>query len=250
VEAAASAFATAPATGHGRGGPAMTLAVDSGSWRVEVRAAAPDSADIARSVGGGGAASVELRPGSLVLVKNRRGGNHGAVELSPDYTWDFKIHGATWNTTLDLSGLRVSGIELDSGAGNVTATLPAPIGEVPIRVNSGLVGVTLHRPRNTALHATVSSGSVKVRLDDKPIRAATSDVQWDTPGALQCNDRYDLTVSSGCVRVAMDDSAPASPTVQSASASDGGDASAWRSDEGVRLVLDGIEQRLDQHRAG
>ena len=63
-------------------------------------------------------------PDSLVLVKNRRGGDHGAVELNPNYTWYFKIHGGTWNTVLDLSGLRISGIELDSGAGNVTCTLP------------------------------------------------------------------------------------------------------------------------------
>ena len=60
---------------------------------------------------------MEVRPDNLVLVKNRRGGNHGAVELNPDYTWYFKIHGGTWNTVLDLSGLSVSGIELDSGAG-------------------------------------------------------------------------------------------------------------------------------------
>ena len=176
-----SAFSEPPAARGGPGGQAMTLAIDSGSWKVLVRAAASDTVDIATSTGGGGAASVEIRPGSLVLVKNRRGGDHGAVELSPNYTWYFKIHGGTWNTVLDLAGLRVSGIELDSGVGNVTCTLPAPVGVVPIRVNSGIVGVTLHRPRTTAVHAAISQGSVKVRLDDQPMRLK-SDVQWDTPG--------------------------------------------------------------------
>lgn len=245
VEAAASAFTTPPPTGRGPGGQAMTLAIDSGSWRVLVRAAAPGTADIATSVGGGGAASVEVRPDNLVLVKNRRGGDHGAVELSPDYTWYFKVHGGTWNVVLDLSGLRVSGIELDSGTGNVTCTLPAPIGAVPIRVNSGIVGVTLHRPRDTAVRATVSSGSVKVRFDDKPIRAMASDVKWETPGAMRSNDRYDLTVYSGCVRVSMDASASTGPQVPSPpAAADSGNASMWRPDQGVSLILDGIEQRL------
>ncbi len=131
IEAAVSAFIDTPAPARGRGGQLMTLAIDSGSWRVLVRAASPDTVDVATSNGGGGAASVEMRPGNLVLVKNRRGGDHGAVELSPNYTWYFKIHGGTWNTVLDLSGLRISGIELDSGAGNVTCTLPAPTGVVP-----------------------------------------------------------------------------------------------------------------------
>src|SRR5580658_9723213 len=207
IESAVSAFTEQPAASGGPGGQAMTLAIDSGSWKVFVHAAKSDTVDIASSTGGGGAASVEVRPGSLVLVKNRRGGDHGAVELSPNYTWYFKIHGGTWNTVLDLAGLRISGIELDSGVGNLTCTLPAPVGFVPIRVNSGIVGVTLHRPRSTAVHGAISQGSVKVRLDDQAMRLK-SDMQWDTPGAMQATDRYDLTVYSGCVRVTMDDAAP------------------------------------------
>lgn len=250
VEAAASAFTTPYTTGRKQSAQVMTLAIDSGSWRVLVRAAAPGAVDLATSVGGGGAASVEARPGNLVLVKNRRGGDHGAVELSPNNTWYFKIHGGTWNTVLDLSGLTVSGIELDSGASNVTCTLPAPKGVVPIRVNSGIVGVTLHRPRTTAVHAALSSGSVKVRMDDKPIRALTSDVQWETPGAMRNPDRYELTVYSGCVRVSMDTAAPAGAPVTKSPPSGTGDASTWRADEGVSLILDGIEKRLSESRAG
>jgi len=248
-EAAVSAFIDTPAPAGGRGGQLMTLAIDSGSWRVLVRAAASNAVDVASSTGGGGAASVEMRPGNLVLVKNRRGGDHGAVELSPNYTWYFKIHGGTWNTVLDLSGLRISGIELDSGAGNVTCTLPAPIGVVPIRVNSGIVGVTFHRPRDTAVHAVVSQGSVRVRLDDKPIRL-TSDVEWDTPGAKQAVNRYDLTVYSGCVRVTMDADAPAARGAAPASDAAASDRSSSRSDQGISLVLDGIEKRLSERRAG
>ncbi len=247
VEAAVAGSTDPPAAARGHGGRLMTLAVDSGSWRVLVRAASSDTADVATSTGGGGAASVEMRPGSLVLVKNRRGGDHGAVELSPDYTWYFKVHGGTWNTVLDLSGLRISGIELDSGAGNVTCTLPAPAGVVPIRVNSGIVGVTLHRPRKAAVHAMVAQGSVKVRLDDKPIRL-TSDVEWDTPGAMEAPDRYDLSVSSGCVRVTMDAAAPPVTVAAPAPVPASGDPSTWRADQGISLVLDGIEQRLSERR--
>ena len=74
AEAAASAFVIPHPAMQRRGGQVMTLAIDSGSWRVLVRAAAPGGADLTTSVGGGGAASVEVRPDNLVLVKNRRGG--------------------------------------------------------------------------------------------------------------------------------------------------------------------------------
>jgi hypothetical protein len=182
-----------------------------------------------------------------VLVRNRRGGNRGGVELSPEYTWYVKVHGGTWNTILDLSGLRISGIELDSGAGNVSCTLPRPTGVVPIRVNSGIVGVSFRRPRDAAVHATISSGSAKVRLDERPIRAVTSDMQWETPGAFGSDNRYELTVYSGCVRVTMDASAPEVPQPPRLSApSDAGDDPAGRLDQGVRLILDGIEKRLSR----
>jgi len=149
---------------------------------------------------------------------------------------------------LDLSGLRVSGIELDSGAANVTCTLPAPVGVVPIRVNSGIVGVTLHRPRNTAAHAMVSSGSMRVRFDDKPIRAVTTDVQWDSAVPMR-SDRYDLAVYSGCVRVTLDTAAPVTRSAAQASGSTEDD-SERRADQGVSLVLDGIEKRLGDRRSG
>ena len=248
VEAAASTVVVAEATWRPHHGALMTLAIDSGSWRVAVRAAPAGTVDVATSVGGGGAPSVDIRPDGVVLVRNRRGGNRGGVELSPAYTWHIKVHGGTWNTALDLGGLRVSGVELDSGAGNVSCTLPAPIGVVPIRVNSGIVGVTLHRPRGAAVHATVSSGSAKVRLDDRLIRAVGPDVHWDAPGAAGSADRYDLTVCSGCVRVTMDTSAPGGPPPpRSTAAPDAGGDSAERRDQGVSLILDGIESRLSRH---
>jgi TetR/AcrR family transcriptional regulator, tetracycline repressor protein len=237
VETTASVLVTADATVQPPRGSPMTLAIDSGSWRVAVGAAPAGTVDAARSVGGGGAPSVELRP--------RRGGNRGGVELSRQHAWNIKVHGGTWNTVLDLSGLRVTGIELDSGAGNVSCILPAPVGVVPIRVNSGIVGVTLRRPRDTAVHAIVSSGSAKVRLDDRPIRAVTADVQWETPGALLAADRYDLTVYSGCVRVTLDASAPGGARpARPSPAADRADASGAPAQQGVGLILDGIERRL------
>jgi AcrR family transcriptional regulator len=246
VEVAAFALLTPGLRVRPQHGVPMTVAIDSGSWRVMVGAAPPGTREPATSVGGGGAPSVEVRPDGVVLVRNRRGGNQGGVELSPDYTWHVKVHGGTWNTTLDLRGLRLSGMELDSGAGNVSCILPRPSGVVPIKVNSGLVRVTFSRPRDAAVHATLSSGSAKVRLDDRPIRAVTSDVDWQsTPGAASSHDRYELTVFSGCVRVSMDASAPDGP--QPPRPSTEPDAAAGptaRVDQGLGLILDGIEKRL------
>ena len=243
VDVAATAGMAGPAVFEEH--PAMTLAIDTGSWRVNVRPGTADMIEAAESVGGGGAASVEQRPDGQVIVRSRRGGNRGAVLLNPRYTWHIKLHGGTWNNELDLSGLRVSGVELDSGAGNVAITLPAPQGIVPVKVNSGLVGVALHRPAGTAAEAIVKSGSVKLRFDGHPLKATAMDVQWESPGASRSRDRYEVTVHSGCVRVTLD--AGARPAQQHPAPPPTADAPAasW-SPAIVEMLIDGIERRLSR----
>lgn len=252
AEAAAAAFALIVdvAATAGMAGPAvfeehpvMTLAIDTGSWRVNVRAGAADMIEAAESVGGGGAASVELRDGHAV-VRSRRGGNRGSVLLNPRYSWHIKLHGGTWNNELDLTGLRVSSVELDSGAGNVAITLPAPEGVVPVKVNSGLVGVALHRPLGAAAEAIVKSGSVKLRFDGHPMKATAMDVHWESPGASRSRDRYEVTVHSGCVRVTLDANAPASrPSPPPAAAGGSAPAASW-TPAIVEMLIDGIASRL------
>ena len=223
--------------------PAMTLAIDTGSWRVNVRAGTADMIEAAQSVGGGGAASVEIRDGRAI-VRSRRGGNRGSVLLNPRYAWQIKLHGGTWNNELDLTGLRVTGVELDSGAGNVAITLPAPEGLVPVKVNSGLVGVALHRPLGTAAQAIVKSGSVKLRFDGHPMKATGVDVHWESPGASRSRDRYEVTVHSGCVRVTLDASAPAARAHAAPPVTDGGAPAASWAPAIVELLIDGIARRL------
>ena len=220
----------------------LTLAIDSGSWRAAVRAGSAASPEVATSVGGGGAPSVEFDGQRRVVMRNRRGGKGGAVELNPVYTWAIKVHGATWNTVLDLRGLRIAGVELDSGAGNLACTLPAPLGAVPLRVNSGIIGVSFHRPRGTALHATVSPGSTRIRIDDHAVRVVSEDSLAGTPGALGRPDRYELVVCSGCVKISMDDTAPVVASPPPAAMA----AAAATPVDSVALLLDGIAARLQR----
>lgn len=239
---AAACVAPAPAPPNG-GNRETTLAIDSGSYRVTVHAGPPHMVEPAASVGGGGAASLVMRDPGHVIVRGRRGGNRGAVLLNPQHAWHLKVHGGTWNTTANLSGLRLRGVELDSGAGNVSIVLPAPIGAVPIKVSSGLVGVTLRRPRSAAAHALVHSGSVKVRFDGRPLRVVPSDVEWETPGASRSRNRYELTVHSGCVKVAMDATAPdvASPVTEPSVM---GEPASTSLGDAVGVILDGVAARL------
>lgn len=118
--------------------------------------------------------------------------------------------------------------------------LPRPKGVVPIIVSGGVVGVALHRPPGVAVVADVSPGAVRLKLDAFSIKAAASDVHWESAGASASPNRYELRVSSGAVQVSLDEIAtdePAPPT-EPLSAPAGPGASA------LDILLDGVEARV------
>src|SRR5439155_300870 len=83
-----------------------------------------------------------------------------------------------------------------------------PTGLVPIHISSGVVNVSLHRPRAAAVVAVAHTGAVKLKLDDFSTKVVISDVHWQSEGALEAQDRFDLDVSSGAVDLSLDTYTP------------------------------------------
>jgi len=177
-----------------------------------------------------------------VVVRRLRGVGRGEIELNPRRPWKFKVQAPTWNTVLDVGGLDVREIHVDSGAANLECFLPQPIGMVPIHISSGVVNVSLHRPRAAAVVAVAHTGAVKLKLDDFSTKVVISDVQWQSEGAFEAQDRFDLDVSSGVVDLRLDMYTPKMQRVAAAAPAepepDGKAASA------LEILLDGVAARL------
>jgi len=188
-----------------------------------------------------GAAPAIVR-GEQVVVRRLRGVGRGEIELNPRRPWKFKVQAPTWNTVLDVGGLDVREIHVDSGAANLECFLPQPIGMVPIHISSGVVNVSLHRPRAAAVVAVAHTGAVKLKLDDFSTKVVISDVHWQSEGAFEAQDRFDLDVSSGVVDLRLDMYTPKMQRVAAAAPAepepDGKAASA------LEILLDGVAARL------
>ncbi len=139
------------------GGPVASIAIDSGSRGVILRAGPPDMQALIQVPPDQSGAAPAIVRGEQVVVRRLRGVGRGEIELNPRRPWKFKIQAPTWNTVLDVAGLDVREIHVDSGATNLECFLPRPQGVVPIHISSGVVNVSLHRPRAT--------GVVDLRLD-------------------------------------------------------------------------------------
>jgi AcrR family transcriptional regulator len=223
-----------------RHGKLVTLAVDSGSRGVLVRAGAAMETLFQVPHDPAVAAPAVVR-GERVVVRRLRGGKRGEVELNPAHPWRIQVQGPTWNTLLELGGIDLREIHVDSSATNLEVLLPRPRGVVPIHVSSGVVGVRLRRPPGTDVVATLRTGAVKTSLDAFTQRVAVTDTHWETPDAGRSPDRYELEISGGAVRVSLDDSAPDPPAPASAQPAD--EVGREAVSAALEVLLDGVASR-------
>ena len=221
------------------GGKTITLAIDSGSRGVVVQAGGRMD-DLFRIPHGTGTAAPTVVRDERVIVRRLRGGNRGEIEINPAHPWRIQVQGPTWNTLLDLRGVNLREVHMDSSASKVECLLPRPRGVVPIHISSGVIRVSLKRIPGTAVTAVIKSGAVQVSLDSFHTRVAVVDTRWESPGASAAPDRYELEVSGGAVRVNLDQSAVEStPSPVTPAAPAGGDGLSTA----LGVVLDGIATR-------
>ena len=224
-----------------RGGDVASIAIDSGSRGVILRAGPADMQELIRVPPDQSGAAPAIVRGEQVVVRRLRGVGRGEIELSPRRPWKFKIQAPTWNTVLDVGGIDVREIHVDSGATNLECFLPVPRGAVPIHISSGVVNVSMHRPRGTAVVAHVHTGAVKLKLDDFSTRVAIFDVYWQSEGALQAGDRFDLDVSSGVVDFEVD---TYTPRVERVETPEAGPKAKGKAASALEILLDGVEARV------
>jgi len=221
-------------------GAVASIAIDSGSRGVLLRPGR-DMQELIRTAQDGASAAPAIVRGERVVVRRLRGVGHGEIELNPRHPWHFQIQGATWNTVLEVGGLDVRAIKLDSGAAKVECFLPRPRGVVPIEVSGGVAGVSLHRPRGAAVAADISAGAVRLKLDDYAVKAAVTDSKWESEkGASAAPDRYHLSIKGGAVQVTLDTEAKAvDPVIAEVPVEATG-----KPVSALEILLDGVDRRV------
>ena len=125
------------------------------------------------------------------------------LKINPAVSWSFNIDGAAANGTFKLSQVRVTGIELNTGASREDITLGAPTGTVAITANGGALTILIHRPNGTAASARVSGGAVNLTADGHSERGIGSK-SWQSDGYDDAQDAYRIEVSAGASTVTVD----------------------------------------------
>ncbi len=122
------------------------------------------------------------------------------LSLSDRIPWNLRIVGGAVDSTLDLTGLKISRLRVSGGANHGDVTLPSPVGSIPVEISGGATTVTLHLSPGSAARVRVSGGASDLEVDGNH-NPGIGDKTWQSDGYSQATDRFDVQVSGGANHV-------------------------------------------------
>ena len=114
-----------------------------------------------------------------------------------------EIHSGASAGELDLAGLRVVNLRLETGASSMDVTLPAEAGETQVAVSAGMASVKIHVPAGVAARIHTSSGLASVTVDQSRF-PQTADHTYESPDYATAANRADVRVETGMGSVEID----------------------------------------------
>jgi hypothetical protein len=128
------------------------------------------------------------------------------IDLRAGDAWHVLFRGGAANLDADLRAVDVRSFEITGGVSGLVLALPAPKGIVPLRIRGGAVNVCILRPARAAMRVRLAGGVSSLRLDRMELGAVGGDISWESDGAADATDRYELEVDGGACDLLVDDS--------------------------------------------
>lgn len=125
------------------------------------------------------------------------------AQLSDSIPWDLSCSTGAIRGDFDLSTAALTGFECKTGASRIDLRLPAPKGQVPVRVEGGALTVDLTRPVASALKVQVSAGAVQLKADGAR-QDGPGSREWRSTGYDAAADRYDVSIAGGEANVTVE----------------------------------------------
>jgi hypothetical protein len=129
----------------------------------------------------------------------------GQVEvlLSTKVRWALRFVGGADQQVVDLTGGKVSGLQVLGGSRRLQLALPKPAGTVPISVTGSIEDFSITSPKDSPVRVQVESGAKTVAAGDRTLR----DVQPGstlTPKGWNVPNRYDVDAAARVTLLSVD----------------------------------------------
>ena len=127
----------------------------------------------------------------------RHPSHRAKIELSGRLPWSIALAEGLGDSSLDLRGLELRGLDIGGGAANVRIVLPATSEPVSVRVGGGASKVTLLRPPRSAAVLNIGGGATRLAFDGERYGAIGGETRLESPGAGEASDRYEIEIGGG-----------------------------------------------------
>lgn len=132
-----------------------------------------------------------------------RGVGRTDIELQATLPWSLDIAGGLRDSTLELTDLELTALDLRGGASDVRIRLPRPRGRVLVRIEGGASAVTLVRPAGVAVVLQLVGGVSRLAFDDERYGAIGAGTRLETPDAGSEQDRFEIEVRGGATKLTI-----------------------------------------------
>lgn len=142
--------------------------------------------------------TLRQRSGVSTAPWGRRGTERWDLRLSREIPLRLALDTGAGTTSADLSGLRISDLQVNSGVGTITITLPD--GDLRATINGGVGTTTVNIPAGAAARLTIRRGLGDVRT---PAGYRRQGDVYESPGYADAARRIDLTINGGVGSIAV-----------------------------------------------
>jgi hypothetical protein len=187
------------------------LQIDSGATSVDVHGGAGSGNLYEAQFDFPQGHSPELQvSGGNVVVRGRGGSGlslfgqgrpRASIALNSSIPWEVEIGGGASQDDLDLRGLDLRSLKVDSGATHLDVHLPSPKGTVEVDISGGATSVDIARPRGVPVQARVSGGASNLEVDSSRVATLGGSGVQTSAGWGSAADRYDISISGGANNV-------------------------------------------------
>jgi hypothetical protein len=125
------------------------------------------------------------------------------VKLNQQVSWSITENSGATTSTMNLAGVQVGSINVNTGASRSEIALGEPSGIVPVTINGGSLTVRLHRPQGTGASVAISGGAVTLTADGKQMHAIGNLTFQSKDFATEGNG-YRVEINGGACRVTID----------------------------------------------
>jgi hypothetical protein len=186
------------------------LDVVSGATTVEI-----DSADLAGHLyeattpANANGAPVATVDGDVVQVSLASTGQQGSpasvrIAVSSHVAWRIHLDGGATEESVHLAGARLRELDFGAGSARIDATLPAPVGTVPITMSGGASSFQLHLPDGVPAQVRFAGGAGSAIVDGTTRSGLAGGTVLSALDWRGSANRYDIDNTAGVSALILD----------------------------------------------